>query len=146
MVETDIVQKAILRNVDNKILLLRRSETDTRRPLQWDFPGGMLDEDEGLDVGIWREIHEESGINATKLRPIFSKTEFEEWVDNNGEHTSNVIRIYYVAKTEDDTVTLSYEHSEFCWVTLEEALAILEYDRHKEVLTYIIEKNLNLEA
>lgn len=142
--KTDIIQKTILLNPDGKMLLLRRSETDNRRPLQWDFPGGVLDEGETLEQGTLREIAEESGLVVESPKIIFAKAEVSRWSNEGQEREANVVRIYYTAKCESDEVKLSYEHSEFVWVDMNQAMEMLEYPRHKEVIAYILDNKLEL--
>lgn len=142
--KTDIIQKTILLNPDGKILLLRRSDTDNRRPLQWDFPGGVLDDGETLEQGTLREITEETGVVAKHPRVVFAKAEVSRWSNEGQEHVTNVVRIYYTAKCDTNVVVLSYEHSEFTWVSLDVALEMLEYPRHKEVIQYILDNKLEL--
>ncbi len=60
---TKVLAKAILQAEDGTILLLKRSETDTRRPLQWDFPGGGVDDSEDFVAAAIREIKEEMGLD-----------------------------------------------------------------------------------
>lgn len=141
---TDIIQKTVLLNPDGKMLLLRRSETDNRRPLQWDFPGGVLDEGETLEQGTLREIVEESGLIVESPKIFFAKAEVSRWSNEGQEHVTNVVRIYYTAKCDTSEVGLSYEHSEFAWVDLSQALEMLEYPRHKEVIQYILDNKLEL--
>ena len=144
MLATDIIQKAIVMSSEGNVLLLRRSKTDVRRPLQWDFPGGMLDEGEPLEQGVAREIREESGICVDSVRLFFSKTELGKWIDSQGEHKRNVVRQYFSAKTDSETVVLSDEHDDYCWVSLDKALELLEYDRHRQVISHIIDNQLEL--
>lgn len=142
---TDVVQKSLVFRDDGLILLLRRSDTDIRRPLQWDFPGGVLDDGESLEDGIRREIKEESGIEVNDVKVFFSKTESAEWVVDEGVTSQkNVVRLYYTAHTSESEVNLSNEHSEYCWVTLEEAHNLLKYPRHKEVIQWAVTNNLSL--
>lgn len=124
------------------MLLLRRSETDIRRPLQWDFPGGLLDDGETLEGGVVREIKEETNLDVDNVALIFGKTEVSDWTDEGGAHEVNTIRLYYTAKADSTDVKLSFEHSEFIWLELEKALEQLEYHRHKEVLKYILNNHI----
>jgi 8-oxo-dGTP pyrophosphatase MutT (NUDIX family) len=143
--KTDIVLKTLVINSDGKLLLLRRSNTDTRRPLQWDLPGGKMDEGETLEQGAVREVKEEAGIHITdQPMVVFSKAEVASWYDQNGHHGRNVVRIYFAAHVDSSKVTLSYEHDQFVWVTLKDALDKIEYDRHKEVIQYILDNDLAL--
>jgi 8-oxo-dGTP diphosphatase len=143
--KTDIVLKTFVINSEGKILLLRRSETDDRRPLQWDLPGGMMDDGETLEQGAVREVEEESGVEIiSQPLVVFSKAEVASWDDQNGHHGRNVIRIYFVAHVESPEITLSYEHDQSEWVTFEEAFNLIVYDRHKEVIQYILDNKLEL--
>ena len=112
-----VIAKAILQNSNGEVLLLRRSDTDIRRPLEWDFPGGAIEEAEEITVGVAREIKEESGLTVmpTKLRLVYAATEL--LADNN-----SVNRLLFCAKTEDLDVQLSFEHDQFKWVDIDTAL------------------------
>ncbi len=139
---TEVVQKAIVFNKAGNILMLRRSKTDVRRPLQWDLPGGMLEKGEELLASIGREIKEETGVEASHLSPVYSKTEIRTWIDGKDEITNNVVFIFYTARTSSSEVSLSYEHDKFQWEILEKAVEQYKYPLHKEVLNYIISKKL----
>ncbi len=142
---TDIIQKALVKNSKGEILLLRRSETDRRRPKQWDFPGGILDAGETLEEGVLREVYEETGLKANHPTPFFAKTNLETWTtQDDTEDSANAVRIYYFATIEEGEVTISFEHSEYCWTSLENALNLLEYDKHREVISYVIDNKLEL--
>lgn len=140
MLKTDVIQKALLREPSGKFLILRRSKTDTRRPLQWDLPGGTLDDGESLTVGIKREILEESNLEVAMPRLVYSKTEHRKWDD--GE--SNVVFLFYYAQTDSDEVMVSSEHDMYRWVEFDDLFEIYEYDTHLEVFRYIKEKQLEL--
>ncbi len=143
--KTDTVLKALVQNSDGDFLLLRRSETDSRRPGQWDLPGGLWEIGEDLLAGVAREIAEESGLHARLLRPFFSKTETAIWVEDGEAKSSNICRIYFSAVVDGrHDVVLSYEHDMAQWVTLEQALDLIVYDRHKEVIQYILDNKLVL--
>lgn len=140
--KTIVVQKAVLQNGNNEILLLRRSESDTRRPLQWDLPGGMLDQGESLENCIIREIQEETNLKATDLYPVFTKTEVRKWENKEGKQTENVVFIFYIGKVSSDNLKLSFEHDKFLWVGLRKALENIEYYLHKELISHILENRL----
>jgi 8-oxo-dGTP pyrophosphatase MutT (NUDIX family) len=142
--KTDIVQKALVLNRQGQLLLLRRSKTDSRRPLQWDLAGGLLDNGEEMIAGIKREIQEESGLQVSGVRAVFAKTEQREWQAEHGLVKRNVVYIFYTAKTSEAAVRLSYEHDSYRWVTLEEALNLIEYPLQKDALKHIIDKAVAL--
>ena len=46
-----------------EVLIGQRRSTDTQ-PLKWEFPGGKVEPREPHRVALWRELHEELGIEA----------------------------------------------------------------------------------
>ncbi len=63
-----VSQKIFLKNKDGKILALRRSATDPRRPLTWDLPGGSIEEGEVMQDALNREIFEVAAKPAKKTK------------------------------------------------------------------------------
>ena len=53
---------------DNKILMMQRRDND-----RWTLPGGHLDEKEDPKEGAKRELKEEAGIEANKLKKLGTK-------------------------------------------------------------------------
>jgi 8-oxo-dGTP diphosphatase len=136
MSQTFAVAKALVVN-DNKILILRRSASDVRRPLQWDIPGGSIESGEDIKQACVREVAEESGIvvKATDCKTIYAATEV---VENQASATW----IYFRVHTPVTDVVLSNEHDQARWVTLDEALDLLVYNRHLQLLTYVKNNSL----
>ena len=135
--ENRIVAKVIVVNEANKILLLRRSESDVRRPLQWDIPGGHTDGGELADEAAVRETKEEAGIDLQlrKLQLVYATSE----VVKDG---LNVTWLFYIAHVKNPQITLSSEHQEYAWKTFDETIAEIDYDRQKKVLEYIRDHKL----
>lgn len=121
----------------DKVLVVRRSKTDVRRPLQWDLPGGILEKGEELAEGCAREVQEESGIiiEPKELHLAYTTT-------SDFPVKGSVSWFIYVASTSDKEVQLSDEHDLFKWVTLPEATELIEYERFSKALRHIKETNL----
>ena len=51
--------KAIIRNDENQILLLKNKD-------YWDIPGGRMDQGEDIEAALLRELNEEIGVDRVK--------------------------------------------------------------------------------
>ena len=127
-----ILQKAVVRREDGLLLAIKRSENQHSRPGKWDLAGGSLDEDvvqtgkdnsgkgDDQDIlvkAIKREIREETGLEVkpSSARAIHTASGYNE------QKGHLILAIGYVCEVEArQTVSLSNEHSEFKWVSLQE--------------------------
>ena len=131
-----VLAKVVLQNAEGKILLLRRSETDDRRPNQWDFPGGNTEEGEDFSTAAARETLEEAGIEieASAIHLAYATAEITDW--------GSVCWLIFIGKTDKTEVILSDEHREATWVTLDDAIEKITYDRQNKALRHIKEGQL----
>ena len=60
---------------DGRFLITQRSPHAVL-PLLWEFPGGKVEEGEGDDVALKRELHERLLVNA-EIKQLISKTQQE---------------------------------------------------------------------
>jgi len=107
---------AILRNEKGEFLLLRRSENSRTNPGKWDLPGGKVNPDESLKEGVVREVWEETGISIVP-GDIAGEVNFEL-------PEKKVIAIVFNGGYIVADVKLSYEHSEYAWLSLEDILGM----------------------
>lgn len=92
----------------------------------WDFPKGMVEENEDPWIGAIREVEEETGL--TKLSTPWGKEYFETQPYGKGK-----VARYYLVKTDDEKevtivanpVTGIIEHHEYRWLTYEMARELL---------------------
>lgn len=99
-------------NKENKVLCLLRSETDEWKPLHWGLPGGHVDEGEYPYNGILREAKEETNLDVGAFYCGLRKG-IDGW------------DIYlYGADTYSGEIALSYEHSDFAWLSPTEIAAL----------------------
>lgn len=115
------IQKACIQK-DNKILILRRGSTAPRFPLHWDFPGGLVEVGESDKATITREVLEETGLVGTTVDKIYS-CELDTMQSGNRDHSYTVWS--FLPSSDTDSIIISWEHSEFRWVSREE-LVMLE--------------------
>jgi ADP-ribose pyrophosphatase YjhB (NUDIX family) len=121
---TILLAKVYVLNPDGQILTIRRSKTDPRKPLTWDLPGGFLNPGEDPTVAAIRETKEEVGIEIRDPR-VFHVESFND--------TKYGIRLFYYANVSNVSITLSYEHDEFKWVTKEEFAELDTPDVFKQI-------------
>jgi 8-oxo-dGTP diphosphatase len=99
-------------NNENKVLCLLRSETDEWKPLCWGLPGGHIDEGEYPYNAILREAKEETNLDVGAFYCGLRKG-VDGW------------NIYlYGANTYSGDIVLSYEHSDYAWLSLSEIAAL----------------------
>ncbi len=109
---TGVSQKIIILNKEGKILALKRGMTAPSRPGYWDLPGGELEYGEDPRGGIIRETLEESGIKIKITDP-----ELIDVLSGINNLNECWVTICYVSKVGDVAVKLSFEHTEYKWIS-----------------------------
>ena len=126
------VCKVLVANKDNnQILLIRRSLTDTRRPGQWDLPGGGQEDYETLEDAAVREVQEEVGLTIVPNDLKLSYTISEPFNSASIELTH---WLFFLCQVVNPQIRLSFEHSKFLFTDLDSAINLVEYSRHQRFL------------
>ena len=108
----NISASAIVFDNEKRILLLKRSSfEDQWQPNKFALVGGKVENSEDPIQGIIREIHEETGLNVSKILEKF----VIQRSSNNVEH---IYIVKYDGNPED--VELNKEHAGFGWFTYPE--------------------------
>jgi len=120
--------KVLLKNSEGKFLLIRRASAEANGPGKWDIPGGRMNAGSTMKENLAREVHEETGLSMTS-EPIVLGIQDLLWPNRH------VVRITHSAAA-DGTPTLSEEHSEYRWVSLQDILSLNEeeFDTHLRTL------------
>lgn len=137
----ELIAKVVVANDKGEVLLLRRSKTAPRRALQWDLPGGGVDDtDETYAHTCAREAAEEAGfvVEAKSLALVRA----ESAVSDDGEKTPMTFLYYATHLSNTPEVKLSYEHDQFKWLSLDDAIKLSEYDRQRRTLEYVRDNKL----
>lgn len=123
--------KALIRQ-DTRYLFLRRSPSFNAGPQKWDIPGGRIDPGEVLHDALAREVREETGLKIETVDMLLAAQDI--LVVNQDLH---VVRLTYFA-TASGTVTISDEHDDYKWMSVEEILIEPHVDSYlREVLETI---------
>lgn len=136
---SNIIAKAVVLNDDGQVLLLRRSDTDTRRPGTWDFPGGGIETGEELIAGVARELREEAGLSIpqAELTLVYAATEAWQPTDES------ITRLLFVTHLHGQAaITLSFEHSDFKWTDVATALTDFPHPFYAAGLKYAADHDL----
>jgi 8-oxo-dGTP diphosphatase len=110
-----LVVRAIIKDEDDKILILKRSIDSRSNPHCWELPGGKVEPGESFDHALVREIQEETGLNISLKRTAGA-------VQQDLTHINSVHVIMYV-DVESGDFQISDEHENFQWAHMEEIKA-----------------------
>lgn len=110
------VAKILLKDLNNKILVLTRSDTHPHYPLHLDFPGGLVNPGEPPDQAVIRELLEETGLTISQ--EVISKI----MEIPNG----NAIHLLYegTINSKSPNIHLSWEHNSYEWIDRDKLLQI----------------------
>ena len=107
---------------DGKVLLVHRPRYD-----DWTLPKGKLDEGESFENAALREVEEETGVRCTLLR------ELPGTMYMVGDRPK-IVR-YWLMEPESETPFVpNDETDELRWLSRDDAMGMLSYDRDRDVL------------
>ncbi|MEO8637896.1 MAG: NUDIX domain-containing protein [Candidatus Taylorbacteria bacterium] len=113
--------KILLKNKENKFLLLRRSP-EIYDSNKWDIPGGRINPGSTLMENLKREVEEETKMQIIGAPKLVS-------VQDILKKDMHVTRVTYIGRASGDPV-LSKEHVEYKWATLDEMKKLDDLDSY----------------
>ena len=113
------IAKILIINGDGNVLTLTLSEhlKCPERSYQPDLPGGIVDAGEPENLGVIREVKEECGIDLdpAKIQLAYAETTYDE------KENKSVTKLLYITHLDNTpAVKLSWEHSDYKWVSVAE--------------------------
>ena len=89
----------------DKLLILRRSETDEWMPSHYGLPGGKIETGENILDGLCRECKEETSLDISPSNLIFLP-----------KCSGETNHAFYCTTKFDGKVKLDFEHDDFMWI------------------------------
>ncbi len=139
-------QRAVIFNPQNeKYLLVEEKIPETGKVGRWQVPGGRLDPGEELEVGFYREIEEELGLEKENFENKgYIDFNYKPLYGRANTYGAMTFRLLYY---KTGAVTITEEHNDFRWQTLDEIQASDEYkDWVKEIFVKAREEQDKIEA
>lgn len=122
-----IGQYALIKNSENKILILERARSKT-----WCLPGGRLNENEEWDEAFLRELKEELNLDCFNPNPI-------EVNILKDDYQTKYCVYFSVICPDMNSIKISDEHSNFGWFSIEEMNQLdIEDDKIRRVISDFI--------
>ena len=107
---------------DGQVLLVHRPRYD-----DWTLPKGKLDPGESFQEAAVREVEEETGLRCTLGRELPSS-------EYTAKGRPKIVRYWLMEPARDAPFVPNDETDELRWLAPGDALALLSYDRDRDVL------------
>lgn len=98
----------------------------------WDFPKGAVEKGETEEQAAKREIFEETSLRVDGFAANFRKEIEYHYRRQDGLVHKRVI--FFLAKADAINVRISFEHSGYDWLGLDQSLRRLTFENAKNVL------------
>ena len=131
------IAKILIIDGDGNVLTLTLSEhlKYPEKSYQPDLPGGIVDAGEPEHLGVIREVQEECGIDldTAKIQLAYAETTYDE------KENKSVTKLLYITHLDDaPAVTLSWEHSDYKWVSVTELQSIDMRSFFNRAIQYVV--------
>ncbi len=140
-VEIETVAKILIIDAQNRglVLILGKHLKYPEKSYLPDLPGGIVDAGESERAAVIREVHEECGVTLDpySIQLAYSETAYYE------KENKSVTKLFYIAYTEKTPlIMLSWEHSDYKWVALNELHTVDVRPFFNEAIKYSMQNNL----
>ena len=102
----------------------------------WEFPKGGIERWEARRLTIKRELREETGLPPMKIRsfPVKGQYQYKKGCEDRPGIAGQTYKLYAVEVKKDRVKIDKREHSDYKWVSFQEALKKLTWPNQKKCL------------
>ncbi len=132
-IQVRVIDAYVFRKTNNGLLflILKRAKTKLYEHI-WQGVAGKIEEDESAPEAAKRELLEETGLVPNRM---FIADHVSQFYEVHGDRI-NLVPVFGI-EVDSEVIKLSDEHSEYKWVTLEEALEHLVWKGQKEGINVV---------
>jgi dATP pyrophosphohydrolase len=102
--------------------------------------GGVEDQESALQAAE-RELREETGITSSSLHDTGHSVTIPlqpEWVKQYAAGTTGIVEYTFVCVLDTEVKpSLSWEHTEYAWLSFDQAMSRLHYEGNKDALSAV---------
>lgn len=110
-----------------KVLLLKRASTKDFAQGVWECVTGRVDQGESFETAAYREVFEELGVTEFRLIQLLGTTHFFR---GEALPKNELVGVIYLGLIDDQMpIRLSDEHSEFRWLSFNDACELLNDEK-----------------
>lgn len=122
----NVGEYGVIVNSQGEFLILRLPINKEFKKEAWMLPGGRLDSSDEPELGLQREVVEETGLRIKIISPVH----VARWGIENPPKYS----VFFLCKlVSNDSVTLSKEHTESKWIKFSEIKKILWHNENSKI-------------
>ncbi len=105
----------------------------------WQCVTGKVEEGEDEVDAAFREVKEETGISSDKVKHVLKDIYSFEYLKNNRKIHETVFGFeVFPDIVIDMTKNVYKEHTEYCWLSPEKAIAISSFDSQKQSIIHLL--------
>jgi 8-oxo-dGTP pyrophosphatase MutT (NUDIX family) len=110
----ETVQQALIFNQKDQFLVLKYSNKyGPKTKNKWTYPSGRLEQNEGYEDALKREVKEETGIDIDIVYQFFSSILVT--VDDD-----KVLNVAFLCRPKGNKIKLCDEHTDYKWVSVKD--------------------------